>query len=346
MARILYGVHPTGWGHVIRALTVARHFPEHDFLFVCQGSKANLLRREYPVEEVPSPDTVVRGDKVALAATVLKGAKLLLRQKHWLRKVVTMIESFKPDAAISDLEFFVGLAARKTGLPWICLDHQHILTCCRFPIPVRDRPRVMLDRLAIDILYRKASHYLIATFFRPPLKANARATLVGPILRERVLTREPSDAGHVLAFKSFSSFEQLLPLLQNLSRRVVVYGYDRQRSNGNLEFKTRSDEEFLDDLASCSYLICGGGHTVVSEALHYGKPVLCFPGYYFEQDLSAYYVDRLGYGLQVTGYPRPDLLAGFEARLDNFRQNISSNSFCGNEEAFVWLDGFFRGTGP
>ena len=161
-----------------------------------------------------------------------------------------------------------------------------------------------------------------------------------------MLTRGPSDAGHVLAFKSFSAFESLMPLLRNLSRRVIVYGYDRQGSEGNLEFKKRSDDGFLDDLASCSYLICGGGHTVVSEALHYGKPILCFPGYYFEQELSAYYVDRLGYGLHVTDYPRLDLLTGFEAGLDNFRRNIPPNAFCGNEEAFTRLEGFFRGTAP
>lgn len=346
MARILYGVHTTGRGHVIRALTVARHFPEHDFLFVCQGSKANLLLGEYPVEEIPSLDTVIRGQKVALAATVLNGAKVLMRYKYWLRRVVALIESFKPDAAVADLNFFVGLAARKTGLPCISLDHGHILTCCRFPVPFSARPRLTLDRLAIELLYSKASHYLIATFFRPPLKINARATLVGPILRKSVLTREPSDAGHVLAFKSFSAFERLMPILRNLSRRVVVYGYDQQGSNGNLEFKRKSDDGFLDDLASASYLICGGGHTVVSEALYYGKPILCFPGYYFEQELSGFYVDRLGYGLHVTGYQGPDLLTGFEAGLDDFRRNIPSNAFCGNEEAFTRLERFFRGTTP
>jgi uncharacterized protein (TIGR00661 family) len=248
--------------------------------------------------------------------------------------------------AIADLNFFVGLAAWKTGLPCISLDHAHILTCCRFPVPFWDRPSLALDRLAIEFLYSKASHYLVATFFRPPLKLNVRATLVGPILRKNVLTREPSNAGHVLAFKSFSAFERLMPLLRNLSRRVVVYGYDRQGSDGNLEFKRTSDEEFLDDLASCSYLICGGGHTVVSEALHYGKPVLCFPGHFFEQKLNAYYVDRLGYGLQVKDYPSPGLLTGFEARLEDFRQNIPLNSFCGNEEVFACLEGFFRGTTP
>jgi uncharacterized protein (TIGR00661 family) len=346
MARILYGVHTTGQGHVLRALTVARNFPEHEFFFVCQGSKANLLLGEYPVEEIPSPDTVIRGHKVALAATVLNGAKVLVSYKRWLRRVVAVIESFKPDLALADMNFFVGLAARETGLPCVSLDHGHILTCCRLPVPFWARPRVKLDQLAIELLYSNAFHYLIATFFRPPLKTNAKATLVGPILRRSVLTREPSDAGHVLAFKSFSAFEALLPILRNLSRRVVVYGYDRQASDGNLEFKKRSDEGFLDDLAACSYLICGGGHTVVSEALHYGKPVLCFPGYYFEQELSAHYVDRLGYGLRATGHPRPNALMGFEARLDNFRQNISDNSFCGNEEAFARLEEFFRGTTP
>ncbi len=70
MGRILYGVHGTGHGHAIRALTIARHFAGlgHEILFVSHGAGAAILRREFPVEEIPNPETPIRGHKVALAA--------------------------------------------------------------------------------------------------------------------------------------------------------------------------------------------------------------------------------------------------------------------------------------
>ncbi|MFI5332173.1 MAG: glycosyltransferase family protein, partial [Desulfobaccales bacterium] len=72
MAKILYGVHGTGHGHAVRSLTLARHFAGlgHEFLFVSHGAGADLLRREFPVEDVPNPATPIRGHKVALAATI------------------------------------------------------------------------------------------------------------------------------------------------------------------------------------------------------------------------------------------------------------------------------------
>ena len=63
-------------------------------------------------------------------------------------------------------------------------------------------------------------------------------------------------------------------------------------------------------------MVCGGSHTLTSEALFYGKPVISFPiKNAFEQFLNAFYLDRLGYGRYFTGFhPRPEIIPAFEAR--------------------------------
>jgi hypothetical protein len=46
MAKILYGVHGTLHGHAMRALTIARHFSEHEFLFVTHDRGTAVLSPE------------------------------------------------------------------------------------------------------------------------------------------------------------------------------------------------------------------------------------------------------------------------------------------------------------
>ena len=53
MARIVYGVHGTGRGHAVRALTLAQHAPSHDFLFFSHGEAARLLGKQFEVIECP-----------------------------------------------------------------------------------------------------------------------------------------------------------------------------------------------------------------------------------------------------------------------------------------------------
>ncbi|MEJ2717588.1 MAG: glycosyltransferase family protein [Deltaproteobacteria bacterium] len=343
MAKILYGVHCTGDGHVTRALSIAREFPEHEFLFVCDTSKAHLIRPEFEVVEAPGLKTVTHANRVDLGATIGTNLRILSRGRQWVHMVLRLMEQFKPDAAIADLESWVQFASFRAGLPCLSLDHGHVLTLCDYPVPRAQRPRQMIDCMLIELFFSRASHYAITSFFRAPLKDNVRARIIPTVLRRNVRDREPSEGDHILAFHSFAGFEKIIPLLQNQSRPVIVYGYGEERREGNLCFKKRSVEGFLDDLASCCYLICGGGHTVVGEALFYGKPVLSFPGHYFEQYLSAFYVEHLGYGKFVKrARSNGEIIPSFEAGLDDFRTNIRGRRFWGTDEAVELVSRFVR----
>jgi uncharacterized protein (TIGR00661 family) len=347
MAKILYGVHGTLHGHAMRALTIARHFSEHEFLFVTHDRGTAVLSPEYPVVEIPGPLTIYKNHRVAALPTVLHTLRQLPSQGARLRQVRQLIEDFQPDVSLSDYDYLVARASQQVGLPCLSVDHQHIITFCRHPVPWRYILPYWQLALVIKWLFSQASHYLVISFFRPPLKPGVNARLAPPVLRESVLTRRPSEGGHVLVYQSISPFPGFFDFLQSLPHSVVIYGFHQQRQDGNLTFKENSEGGFLDDLASCRYVICAGSHTLTSEALYYGKPVLSIPFQgAFEQVLNVFYLERLRYGRGLTSFPpKPDFMADFEAHLEEYRQAISQGEFLGNTEVYAALGEFIREKG-
>jgi uncharacterized protein (TIGR00661 family) len=344
MARILYGVHGIGHGHAIRALTIARHFAGHEFLFVSHDTGAAILGREFRVEECPNPPTIIRGHRVDVPATLIANLKVRSQSRGHIRRLLDLMDRFQPDVAMSDYEYFLPQASRRAGVPCLSIDHQHIITLSRHSIPWTQYPSYLSTRFAVASMFSRATDYLVISFFQPPVQPGARAKILPPLLRASVLQRRPALGDHVVAYQGYTTFKRFFPFLSAIPSPVMVYGFNEERTEGNLHFKKNSEAGFLDDLCSCRYVVCGGSHTLISEALFYGKPVISFPiKTAFEQFLNALYVERLGYGRSFTGFhPRPDIIPAFEARLDHYRQNIQTGHFCGNQEIFRMVDQFIR----
>jgi uncharacterized protein (TIGR00661 family) len=328
MARILYGVHGIGHGHAIRALTVARHFAQHDFLFVSHHTGAAILGREFPVEICPNPPTIVKGHRVDVLATCLAALKVRSQSRRHLRRVLDLMDRFQPDVTMSDYEYFVPQASQRLGVPCLSLDHQHVITMCRHPIPWTQYPSYLSTRQAVAAMYSRATDYLVISFFQTPVRPGARAKILPPLLRESVLQRRPASGDHVVAYQGYATFKRFFPFLSAIPSPVMVYGF----------------AGFLDDLSTCRYVVCGGSHTLISEALFYGKPVISFPiKTAFEQFLNAFYVERLGYGRYFTGFrPQPAIIPAFEAGLDHYREHIQTGHFCGSQEIYDLVDHFIR----
>ncbi len=345
MAKIFYGVQGSGHGHAIRALTVARNFPEHEFLFLSSGAGAAILRREFPVAEVQGPDTIYRHHRIAVLPTLAANLRIWARFREIEGRVLDLMEGFKPDVALTDFEFLVPRAARQLGLPCLSLDHQHIITCCRHHLPLRQLPDYWTTAAVIRLLYHQASEYLVSSFFESPVRPGLPARVVPPLLRESVLRHSPQAGEHVLAYQGHPTFRDFFGFLREIPHPVTVYGFGRAGRDGNLHFKKPSEDGFLRDLASCRYVVCGAGHTMISEALFYGKPVLSFPiKNAFEQFINALYLERLGYGRYHTGLrPQPGLIASFESRLEDFAANLRKTDFCGNRVIFTLLERFIQG---
>jgi uncharacterized protein (TIGR00661 family) len=344
MARILYGVHGTGHGHAMQALSVARHFTEHEFLFVSHSHGAALLGAEFPVVDCPNPETPIRGHRVALAATAWSSFRAKLQTGPLQRRLLQVLDRFQPDVLMTDYEYFVPRVARQVGMPCLSLDHQHVITWCRHPIPWAHYPSYLATSWAVSRMFTRASDYIVISFFRPPFRPGIKGRVLPPLLRESLLQHQSRDGDHVVAYQGYTTFKRFLPFLRAIPSKVMVYGFNSTGTDGNLEFKKNSEPGFLDDLASCRYVVCGGSMTLLSEALHYGKPVISFPiKGAFEQFINAFYLERLGYGRYFTRFhPSPEVIPAFEAKLPDFRRNIGRENFYGNPEIYTRVAQFIR----
>ena len=310
-----------------------------------------ILEPEFRVHRIPNLGTVFRNYQVDVGATVRKAIPLLWHRQRYVDEVLRLIDQFKPDVCMTDLEYFVPRAAEKAGLHCLTLDHQHVITCCRHGwLP----PRMWWDHLLQGItpryLFRPTEQNLLVSFYAPPVQPRYHARVVPPILRESVLRLNPRDDGHVVVYQSNSTHRKLVDfLLQATDRPCYVFGYDRTEGReGNVIFMKKSEEGFLKLLEGCSYVIQGGGHTLMTEALHLGKPILSLPlKAMVEQCFNALYLERLNYGMQADMMTLEPALRRFEERLPEFRASIARGHFCGNDLVFGLVDTFIRtGTLP
>jgi uncharacterized protein (TIGR00661 family) len=343
MARILYGVHGTGRGHAMHALTVARHHPQHEFLFVSHGEPARMLGREFQVFECPNPVTPVSGHRVDFIAAVLRTAPTLAASRHWRREVRRAAERFKPDVALTDLEFFVPRVARTLQLPSLSVGNVHMTTLGRIALPPSAMVNWAATATSVSLLFSAAEQYLISCFYQAPLRRpRPWVRCVPPLLRDEVIKSQPVQGDHVVAYQGHQTFQRFIEVLGQLGRPVHVYGMGGGATRGNLSFKAFEEQAFIADLASCAYVICGGSHTLISEALHLGKPVLAMPVVgMFEQYLNSHCLERCGYGKQssLRRFSVAEVRA-FERRLDDYRGRIGEGQFNGNQAAFAALDDF------
>lgn len=346
MARILYGVHGTGRGHAIRALTVARHYTEHEFLFVSHGEAARLLRAQFRLFECPNPVTRINAHRVQFLPTVLRTAATLSEGLRWGREVRRAAECFQPDVAITDYEFFVPRVARALGLPCLSLGNEHLMTRGRPDFPLGQAPNRLGTSLSVRLLFSSADQYLISCFFDvPPRDADPLVRWAPALIRDEVASLRAEQGNHVVAYQGYSTFPGFIESLSALDRPVHVYGQGGGQDKRVVCFKDFREQAFLEDLAACAYVVCGGGHTLIAEALHLGKPVLSIPVVgMFEQFLNALYLERCGYGKRSTiGGFSARTLRDFENRLDACRSRIREHDFRGNQAVFAAVDDFIAG---
>lgn len=346
MGRVLYGVHGTGHGHAMRGLTIARKLKQHEFLFVANDDALSVLQDEFKVYRLPNLGTVFKDYRIDFKATIAKAIPLLLKKKKYLKELLQVICDFKPDVCMTDLEYFVPLAATHAHLPCLTLDHQHIITCCAHQLPLNMLFDTLVQGLTPRFLFSPTEANLLISFYAPPILPKYKARVAPPILRDRVLRAKPSDAGHILVYQSNSRSPALIDFLRKATKKTCyVFGYRQTEGQiDNVIFRAKSEEGFLELLESCSYVIQGGSHTLMSEALYLGKPILSFPlGAMVEQRFNALYLERLGYGL-VGNIKKLDLdlLQRFEAKIPSFKQAISKANFCGNELVFNLVDKFIN----
>lgn len=344
MTNILYGVHGIGHGHAIRALTIARFFPQHNFLFITDRNGYDILHPEFRVLKVPGGGSPAFQHTMPYSGVVSAYFRDLFNNEQNKRKALQEVDSFQPDLAITDYEPNLPWICRMSGLPCLTLDHQHIARFGTPNLPCNKTVDFVLLRIAMWMQFREVRNHMIISFFEAPLRTKNRVKVFPPILRQKVVDRVPSDGNHVLAYHGYSTTSQFHKFLMSLPYPVRCYGMKEDRVSGNVRYRKNSTDHFLDDLASCRYVVSTAGNTLISEALYYGKPVMAFPiRNACEQYINSYFLEKNGYGLINDAFkPSPEILEKFHNNLECYRKNIRGTSFCGNDAVVATLDQYFK----
>ena len=355
MARIFYGIMGDARGHMSRSLSVAQHMPGHEFVFAGGGVVLELAQKDYQVVELPMLATLHRHGKVDARATVANALHVIKDRGAIVRSLAERIRALNPDLIITDYEYFTPLAARKLKRPCVSLDHQHVLTQCHYPLPVGERLSRLITTTLIKRLYSNAGRYLISSFFAPPVKDPDFAEVLPPILRRDVRDHTPITGERAVVYVSGMPMDalgapgetggiSLLDTLRGRKREFLIYGLGERPQEENLIFKPRSTSGFLSDLASCAYAVSNAGHNTISEALYYGKPVLCLPiPFLYEQFINAVFLERCGFGLHCSTQTAGQQLDRLEQELDTFQENIAKQTIWGNDLVAQRLESLLDG---
>ncbi len=344
--KILYGVVGEGMGHAIRSSVILEKLiaDGHEVHVVVSGRAYDFLKARFPqVSQIWGLTMAYVDNELRNTLTFTKNLKGALR--GWPANIKRYFEveaEFQPDVVISDFETWTWMFAKRHRLPLFCLDNIQIINRCKHtPEVLGDMKNFKIVRSVVTAKCPNADHYLITTFFYPPIRKK-RTTLVPPILRDSILEAEPSQGEHLLVYQTSSNFLALPEVLKKVDRPVYIYGLRKDITediaDGNLLFRPFSETQFIEDLATCAGVVASAGFTLLGEALHLGKPYLATPvRKQFEQILNANYLEHLGYGMSRLDLDLADI-DEFITRIPEFTENLKGYTRQDNSHTFKQLD--------
>lgn len=338
MARILYGVNGEGSGHSTRSKEVISHLLEkgHTVHVVSFDRGLENLSRDFEVTEIYGLRFAYVNNRVRYRRTVAKNLITAPKARTSFSRLMQLAEQWQIEVVCTDFEPLSCYVGRRKHLPVISIDNQHLLVNAGVSYPKQYRREAAAAKLVTRCMTPGAEAYIVISIFDAPVH-HRRTFLFPPILRREVLEARPSVGEHAVVYVT-SPTPELANLLRNVRCRFVCYGFGRAGESGNLLFKKPSLDEFLRDLTTCKAVIANAGFSLVSEALHLGKPYLAVPVQrQFEQMFNAYHVDKMNYGVYWDELNK-ERVESFLFNLDAFRAALANYPRAGNAALMSKLD--------
>jgi len=338
--KILYGVCGEGFGHSSRAKRIIPFLIKkgHEVKVISYGQGYSELKREgFDVINAPGLRMVFEKGRIKKRKTIVEN----IREFFMYRKFTNLkkkIERFKPELCISDMESLVPLVSNLYKLPLVSIDNQHRITKMKFKIPKKYKRDYLLAKVVVNSILRRAEAFIVLSFVKEKVK-DENVYLVDPLLREEVLKLKPKKGKKILVYES-RKVGGLLEILKDINEKFVVYGYQIEKKEGNLEFK-KFGESFLKDLAECKAVIGTAGFSLISEAIYLRKPYFALPlGGQFEQVLNSLLLKKKGFGDFSEVVERKEI-DRFLRSLGKYEKNLKKKKMNANEALDV-LDKVLR----
>jgi len=345
--RILYGVCGEGYGHAFRALAVAEHLEKkgHELLILTYGKAYEILKEKFKVVRIEGLNYVVQDSKINKRRTVIHNVKNFPKNliKHGEFKKI--MNNFRPDVCLTDFEPVSAYLAKIHRIPLVSIDNEHVITSSKLKIPKGYRAYYLLAKNIVRAMTGRAKYFVVVSFFDfIPKKKNV--FVVHPVLRPDILGKKIEDKEKIVVYLSRED-DSILELLRKINERFVVFGYNVDKIDGNLEFKTR--EKFLDELVKCKAVIATAGFTLISEAIYLKKPLLALPiKGQFEQFLNALFLKNSVFGEYSKNLTKKEI-ENFLHNLGRYREALNAYNpdynviFRALDEILIKLDGRHKG---
>jgi uncharacterized protein (TIGR00661 family) len=344
--RILYGAVGEGLGHATRSRVVAEHLLEqgHEVKMVASGRALPYLKQHLPdVEEIWGTSFVLEHGTVnswkTLTANVRGGARGV--PSDWKRGS-EIARSFGPDLVITDFDGFAYLFGKSHRKPVLSVDNIQMVDRCTHDSAILEgiHRDYRTARAFIHTKLGRANHYVITTFFRPPVRKQ-RTTLVPSLLRPEIIAAKPEPGEHLLVYGRIS--EASIAALEASGVPCHVYGardgLSEEVQERNLAYRPFANEAFIDDLRTARGVVGSAGYSLMSEAVYLRKPMLALPlAHQFEQEMNARYLERLGFGTAAAALDEP-ALERFLDREPGHEQALGAYEQDGNTEALATIQG-------
>jgi len=348
--KILYGVVGEGMGHAMRSRVVIEYLLSqgHDLEIMASSRACDFLTKRFGADEVNRihglhmiyEENRVRRGKT-LWSNVLAGISGIPQN---IDAYFNLISEQKPEVVISDFESWTYLFGKSRGLPVISIDNMQIINRCKHPDEVLagHEADFQVTKAFIKSKLPFCKHYVITTFFRPPIRKDD-TTLCSPILRPEILAARSTRGDHLLVYQTGEGYDSLVDTLNRTGMECRVYGMRRSitedQVEGNLRFRPFNEKAFIEDLASSRAVIAGGGFTLMGEAVYLHKPMLGVPiRHQFEQIMNVRYLEYLGYGRAADSLDDPATILDFVKHVPQFEEKLAAYQQDGNNELFRTLD--------
>jgi uncharacterized protein (TIGR00661 family) len=340
MANILYGVNGEGSGHSSRAREMITHLQRKGHIVHAVSFDRGLknLVADFHVTEIFGMRLATVHNRVRYGRTVLRNLLTVPSAAKSVRKLNRLAEEWKIQVVITDFEPMSCHAGHKLGLPVLSIDNQHCLTYGEISYPSEYRKEAAAAKLVTRLMTPNADAYFVTSFFSAKPK-NKRTFFFPPILRKAILESVPTEGEAVVVYVTSPAVE-LIDILKGIRQSFVCYGFNREGREGNLCFRKPSQTGFLKDLTEARAVVANSGFSLISEALHLGKPYLAWPvKHQFEQVFNAYYIGKMGYGAYWDELTR-EKVESFLFNLDSYRENLIKYPRSDNSALFEKLDDF------
>jgi uncharacterized protein (TIGR00661 family) len=324
---VFYCVCGEGMGHAIRTGVIVDRIKEkYDvYLFSSERAYEYLSSKFDNVYEIGGFNTVYINNKVNNLQTLANALKRNPTNiKVGYETLYKKARQLRPDVIVTDFEIYATMVSKLLDIPLISLDNIHMITQTKIDYPKKHFVEMIKAKGVIKTYVVKPKVHILTSFFYPKVRPKKNAVIYPPIIREDILKLEPTIGDHVIVYQTSKESERLVRNLKSLKdEKFIVYGFNKEATDGNLTYKLFNEDVFYDDLASSKAVICNGGFTFISEAISLKKPIYSVPAIgNFEQTLNGFYVQKLGYGEyhEVMNAPR---VKAFLSKLPRYQKRLA-----------------------